>query len=218
MLKILILLLAICLFQVCAVAQNVSATLSGQVRDKQTSSSVPFTHIVGNERQSIANSNGEFSIQVSIGDTLTFSHINFDRYSILISDIPEKDIIIFLNRKENLMKEIVIRDYLPEAEFKQEIVEHEVKYTEAEANAIQNVEFSTLLYKKGYVPEMNSLDNFKNYLKEPQGVTLFSSDPSKGLLKSIKRLSQQSRTNRPFMLRLNKIDTASIDEIRIPKD
>ena len=213
MLKTLILLLAISLLQVCAVAQNVPVTLSGHVRDKQTDAPVSFTHIVGNERQIIANSEGEFSIRVSIGDTLTFSHVNFDRYSVLISDIPEKDIIIFLKKKEHLLKEIIIRDHLPEDEFKQGIVEHEVKYTEAEVNAINNVEFSTVLYKSGYVPEMNSLDNFKNYIKEPQGVTLFSSDPSKGLIRSIKRLNHQKRTLSDQTLILNKTDTVKFNSL-----
>ncbi|WP_422360970.1 carboxypeptidase-like regulatory domain-containing protein [Reichenbachiella sp.] len=213
MLKTLILLLAISLLQFCTVAQNTSATLSGQVKDKESGDPVSFSHIVGNKRQIITNANGEFSIQVDIGDTLTFSHVNFERYSIFIADNPENDIIIFLSKKERLMQEIIIHDYLPEDEFKQEVVEHEVKYTEAEVNAMQNVEFSTLLYKKGYVPEMNSLDNFKNYMKEPQGVSLFSSDPSKGLIKSIQRLSTQNKTHYPNTLNLNKTDTVKFKSL-----
>lgn len=218
MLKTLILLLSLSLPQVSAVAQNISATLLGQVRDKQTGSPVPFTHIVGNKKQIIANADGKFTIPVSIGDTLNFSHVNFDRYSILISDIPEKDIIIFLKKKEHLLKEIIIRDHLPEDEFKQEIVEHEVKYTEAEINAISNVEFSTIMYKQGYVPEMNSLDNFKNYMKEPQGITLFSSDPSKGLIKSFQRLSTEKGTFNKNGLKLNKTksDSLLIKKFNIP--
>lgn len=205
-----ILLIFLCLHGYLSKSQSESKHISGQVLDKMTKDPVPFTHIVGKGRQVITNANGEFSIPVNIGDTLTFSHINFERNSILITDISERKIMIYLNAKENLLKEIVIRDYLPEEEFKQEIIKRKVQYTEDEVNAIQNVEYSTILYKKGYVPEMNSLDNFKNYMKEPQGVTLFSSDPSKGLIKSIQRLSQQDKNSSPNRTWPNKTDTTTI--------
>lgn len=111
------------------------------------------------------------------------------------------------------MQELIIRDYLPEEQLKQEMLEYEVEYTLEEVNAINNVQQSTILYKKGYVPEMNSLDNFKYYMKEPQGVTLFSSNPSKGLIKSLKRLSQQKKNYYPHSLRLNKTDTANFKSL-----
>lgn len=218
MLKTLTLISVLCLLGKQAEAQNNIKVLSGQVVDAQSFLPISFAHIVGNEKQVIADADGNFSISVHIGDTLTFSHINFERYAILISASPLQPIQVYMKKKDYMMDEIVIRDYLLEEELKQQIVEHEVKYTEEEVNAIQNVAFSTLLYKKGYVPEMNSLDNFKNYMKEPQGVSLFSSDPSKGLIKSIQRLSQQNKNSSSDLFRLNKTDTTTIYRFYIPQD
>lgn len=218
MLKTLASLSVLCLLGTQAVAQNTSTMFSGQIVDAERFFPISFAHIVGNETQVIADADGNFSISVHIGDTLTFSHINFERYSLLITASPLQPIRVYMKKKENLMDEIIIRDYLLEEELKQEIVEHEVKYSEEEINAIQNVAFSTLLYKKGYVPEMNSLDNFKNYMKEPQGVSLFSSDPSKGLIKSIQRLSQQNKNSSSNRLRLNQTDTTTIYRFYVPHD
>lgn len=199
-----------------ATAQNSSVSVSGQVFDQQTQVPIPFVHILGRRTQSISDSNGNFSILVKKGDTLTFTHINFERYSIQISKVPERTIPIYLKKKENIMQEIIIRDYLPEEELKQEMINHVVKYSAEEVNALYNVEFSTILYKKGYVPEMNSLDNFKNYIKEPQGVTLFSSDPSKGIIKSIKKLT--NKTYYSGQLKLNKTDTVLIHSFKFSEE
>jgi len=118
-----------------------------------------------------------------------------------------------------VLPELIIREYLPEEELKNEIINHNVTISIEETNAINNVASSTILYLQGYVPEMNSLDNFKNYIKEPQGVTLFSSDPSKGLIKTIKRLSQQSKTFNQSRLNLNNIksDTTQTELFLFPK-
>ncbi|SMD34760.1 CarboxypepD_reg-like domain-containing protein [Reichenbachiella faecimaris] len=212
-------LLAIVLFWSPANAQFSEALFSGQLLDQQTLKPIPFVHIVGVKTQVISNSNGVFSIEIQKGDSLTFSHINFERSSIQISEISDQVIPMYLKKKENLMQEVIIRDYLPEEELKQEMMAYKVPYTVEEINAVNNVEYSTLLYKKGYIPEMNSLDNFKNYMKEPQGVTLFSSDPSKGIIKSIKRPSQQNKSYYSSSLRLNKtkIDTTMIDQFFIQK-
>lgn len=185
----------------------------GQVVDSSSQEPIPFVHVIGSGVQTISDSQGFFSIRIAKGDTLTFSHINFEPYRMCITETTSQIITIRLKRKENLMQEIIVRDYSPEEELKQEMINHVVIYSMEEINAINNVEFSTILYKNGYVPEMNSLDNFKNYMKEPQGVTLFSSDPSKGLIKSIKRLSQQKKTYSPNTMNLNKTDTVKLKSL-----
>lgn len=200
--------------------QGLKSKLSGQLLDHQTQTPIAFVHIVGSVEQTISDSKGMFSISTFKGDTIKFSHINFERYDIKISEIPERTIPIYLTKKETVLQEVIIRDYLLEDELKQEIIAYEVKTSKEEANAVYNVANSTVLYLQGYTPEMNSLDNFKNYIKEPKGVTLFSSDPSKGLIKSIKKLNQQNSYLDPYRLKLNKvkIDTAQILLFKLPNE
>ncbi|MEO9965818.1 MAG: carboxypeptidase-like regulatory domain-containing protein [Reichenbachiella sp.] len=191
-------------------AQISDLRISGQILDAKTHLPIAFAHVLGSTDQVVSDHLGQFSIKVRLGDTLTFSHINFDRYALKVLDRPENRLIIYLSPKENLMKEIIIREYMPEDEFKLEILKHEVQITKEEANAVNNVAYSTMLYRKGYVPEMNSLDNFKNYIKEPRGITLFSSDPNKGLIRSIKKLNQQNKSYNLNGLNLNRVKTDSL--------
>lgn len=193
-----------------ALAQ-LSATFAGQVIDAATGEPIPFVHIVGSNVQAISDYDGFFSLVIEEGDSLVFSHVNFEPYRMYISQLSKSTIAIRLKRKETLMQEIIIRDYLPEAELKQKMIEHEVIYTIEEINAVNNVAYSTILYKKGYIPEMNSLDNFKNYMKEPQGVTLFSTNPSKGIIKTIQRLRSKHNSYPEHDLKPIKLDTAYIN-------
>ena len=186
-------------------AQSEKGILSGKILDYKNQEPIPFVHVKGSISQTITNSNGHFSIQMLKGDTLTFSHLNYQRYNIQINSLPDYDILIHLDPKENIMDEVIINEYLPEEELKQEMIDHEVNYSTEEINAVQNVSQSTMLYKMGYVPHMNSLDNFKDYIKGPQGVTLFSSDPSKGLIKSLKNINKINYS----LKNLNRVKTDS---------
>lgn len=199
-------------------AQNSGTLWSSQIVDKETHLPISFVHVIGAHEQVISDSKGVFSIQIQVGDTIRFSHINFERYGILVSGTSSIPTHIYLTKKENLLQEIIIHDYLPEEEFKQEIVEHEIGHTVEEVNAINNVAYSTMLYKKGYVPQMNSLDNFKNYIKEPQGVALLSSNPSKGLIKSFKKLKPADGSLSQSKMKLNriKIDSLLVNHFLIP--
>ncbi|MEP1780243.1 hypothetical protein [Reichenbachiella sp.] len=218
MLKKLLLIFAAVVQWTHSTAQDSGFKLYGQIQDKQSHSPIGFVHVIGSSEQVVSDQSGLFSITFQVGDTITFSHINFDRYAVRITDSGKQALIILLSPKENLMQEIIIRDYLAEEDLKREIVEREVKYSVEEVNAINNIAFSTVLYKKGYVPEMNSLDNFKNYMKEPQGITLFSSNPSKGLIRSIKKLKQQKNSFGQSELKLNRVktDTLLINQFLTP--
>lgn len=193
---------------------------TGQILDKENQSPISFVHIVGAERATISDAEGRFSIQIQVGDTIQFSHINYERYAVVIWVASERPVKVYLSRKENLMPEIVIHDYMPLEEFKKELTRREVKKSVEEVNASYNAEFSTLLFKYGYTPEMNSLDNFKDYVKEPQGATLFSSNPSRGLLRSLRQLRDQRTVFDRSHLKLNKIKNDSIQakEFRIPRE
>lgn len=192
---------------------------TGQVLDQETQAPIPFVHIVGADEGAISDAEGLFSIQVTVGDTVQFSHINYERYAVLIWIASERPVKVYLSRKENLMPEIVIRDYMPLDEFKQEIAKREAKHSVEEVNASYNMEFSTLLFRYGYTPEMNSLDNFKDYVRDPQEATLISSNPSRGLLRSLRVLRNQNGLFDRSQLKLNKTKNDSIrtERQRLPK-
>ena len=194
----------------CVNAQSQNENFLGLLLDAQSHEPIAFAHVIGSDESAISDHLGYFSVKANIGDTIQISHVNYERYALRVERLTGKRLIIYLFTKDHMMKEIVIRNYMSEDELKEKIVEHEIEPTIEEINATNNVAYSNLLFLKGYVPEMNSLDNFKNYIQEPKGVTFFSTGPSRGLIRSLKKLSKTRSGLRMGQQKTTEIELDSI--------
>ena len=85
--------------------------LSGTLRSRQDSSSIGYAHIYSSHLKNftVSNQKGEFSIEVSVGDTLIFSDIRHSIYILTISQKPSQDsVTVWMYPRTYLLEEITI--------------------------------------------------------------------------------------------------------------
>lgn len=159
----------------------------GQVFNLQTREPIPFAHIVSAKLGTTTNLDGKFRIPAHAGDTLLITHVNYEPLRVMITS---DSMNIYLRPGDVLLDEIIIGLLPSEDQFKKRLLESRVAPTKEEAAATQTMHLAKILFLSGYTPEMSSYDNYKEYSRDPQGVSIFSSDPSKGLIKSIQNISR----------------------------
>ena len=107
---------------------------------------------------------------------------------------------LFLTSRDLLLHEVVVRGLPTENQFKRQLLKVNLPPSQEETNAHANVAIARRLYLAGYVPLMDSRDNYQWQLQELKEITLFSSRPTKGLPKALRDLfrSNQLRTPTPM--------------------
>ena len=178
------------------VAQSQEKVIQGIVKDQQTLQVVPAVHVVTSRQGTFSDRKGAFSLVATPSDTITLSHVNYQSYY-LPTDAIKDTLLIFLHPRDLLLQEVVVRGLPTEEQFRNELLRISLAPNREEMHAIANVAYAQQLYLSGYVPSMNSQDNYQWQLRQPHGITLFSSGPTKGLLKAIKNLSRRQRLSIP---------------------
>jgi len=89
--------------------------------------------------------------------------------------------------KINLLDEVVIST-MTESEFKQKILETTPQLTLEEEAALENIRIINQRAKFASPLPMGSYEAYRDFLKGPQGIVIFSSNGSKGLVKAIKNI------------------------------
>ncbi|WPP53011.1 carboxypeptidase-like regulatory domain-containing protein [Catalinimonas niigatensis] len=172
----------------------------GEVKDAQSYEAVSIANISIARQGTYTDLDGHFSFTVKANDTIHITHINYYPYDLMIQDIAQDTLQIFLIPRINTMREVVIRGMPSEEAFKQEMLQLEVKPTIEEIQAKANVNFARQYFLSGYVPQMNSDDNHNWYVAGPQGVTLFSSGPSGGLFRALHNVNRSNRFLKPIRM------------------
>jgi len=170
-------------------AQSQEQVVCGFVKDQQTMESVPSVHVVGAREGTFSDQNGYFRILAFPRDTLRFSHINYQVHTGL-ADSSSDTIRVFLQTNDLLLKEVTVRGLPSEERFKRQLLRTRPTISAEEINARTNFAYTHQLFLSGYVPTMNSEDNYRWHSQEPQGITLFSSGPTGGLIKAFRNLSR----------------------------
>lgn len=187
--------------------------------DAQTLKPIPFVTVISSNIGSSSNLEGLFSLSTGIGDSIYFSHVNYYQKIIHTENFSIDPIAIYLSPKDVLLDEIIVNGLPTEVKLKKQILQTRIQPGKEEVNATNNIFNSRLLYLSGYEPEMNELDNYRNFIQGPQEVTFFSTNSSRGLLKTFKNMSR-NRThfkrpyktrNPPILNELNKFN--KIDEV-----
>jgi hypothetical protein len=165
------------------------ALLQGTVIDSASSLPVPQVNVWANHTNTISDAGGNFSLVVSPGDTLHFSHISYcDRVVRVDSKNRDVNIKVSLRQKIRLLREVKIYSYLSERAFKQKIIETTRLLSREEEMAKINSAIISYLARYAPTSPMDAYDNYIDYMKGPQGVVIFSSSPSKGLIRAFKNI------------------------------
>ncbi len=170
-------------------AQSQEQVVCGFVKDQQTMESVPSVHVVGAREGTFSDQNGYFRILAFPRDTLRFSHINYQTHTVLANSFSDT-IRVFLRTNDFLLKEVTVRGLPSEERFKRQLLRTRPTISAEEINARTNFAYTHQLFLSGYVPTMNSEDNYRWHSQEPQGITLISSGPTGGLIKAFRNLSR----------------------------
>ena len=105
--------------------------LSGQIVDEEEGNTVPYVTIANISKQvmTVSDEEGEFSITFDRNDTIEFSALGFNKYTLNLKDSLASDefyIKILLSQKTYELKPVSIYAYKDEVSFKKAILEMEV--------------------------------------------------------------------------------------------
>jgi len=169
-------------------------TLRGTVIDSATNLPIPQVNIWTNHSNTISDAEGNFSLFVPQGDTVHFSHVSY--HGLIMkhdSNIPATLITIALTQKIRLLSEVQVYSYLSETDFRQKIIQTTPVLTREEEIVQINSKIINYMYRYAPTFPMNANDNYIEYMKGPQPVVIFSSKPSKGLVRAIKNVLTPSQ-------------------------
>ncbi|WKN41669.1 carboxypeptidase-like regulatory domain-containing protein [Tunicatimonas pelagia] len=182
------LLISSCFVMSALTAQSQERVVCGIVKDQLTLEPVSSVHVIGAREGTFSDQNGYFLIHTFPTDTLRFSHINYQTHTVL-ADSSSDTIRVFLQTNDFLLKEVTVLGLPSEERFKRQLLRTRPTITTEEIHARTNFAYSHQLFLSGYVPTMNSEDNYRWHIQEPRGITLFSSGPTGGLIKAFRNLS-----------------------------
>jgi hypothetical protein len=178
-----------------AAAQE-TTILKGKVIDADTKTVLSSAQVQSGISAVVTNNNGYFALSAEVGDSVLLSHIGYEDRWINFSAHDRDTLLIELKQSTTVLGQITISDIPTEDELKGKILQTEVVISREEENARQNLQDARTLYSMGYRPEMNALDNFKEFIKPPSGFIFFSSKGG-GLIGAIKNLSNPTSTKIP---------------------
>ena len=163
--------------------------LTGVVWDAESFQPIPYANVYTTKAGTFTDLNGEYRIRINANDTLTISHISYQSQTSAISGNIENQ-FFWLKPLMNTLSEVIIRPLPSEQDMKGIILQTKTEQSLQNIYGVQNLKTIQNMYWGGYKPEMNSMDNYLNYRRGPQGVSFFSTSPNRGLgrvLKNIRR-------------------------------
>ena len=166
-----------------------SLVLTGVVWDAESFQPVPYANVYTSKLGTFTDLNGEFRIRITVNDTLTISHISYQSQTVVISGNIENQ-FFWLKPLMNTLQNVIIRPLPAEEDLKGIILNTQTEKSPSLIRGSKNLKTIQSMNWSGYHLEMNSLDNYLNYNRGPQGVSFFSTSPNRGLgrvLKNIRR-------------------------------
>ncbi|MBR09813.1 MAG: hypothetical protein CMP48_19265 [Rickettsiales bacterium] len=210
--KIVALLISLIIIPLISEAQQ---QVIGRILEESTLSPIPFAHIRTDSIGTISNKEGWFQIIADSKDTIWVSHVNYVQKPLTLVHTNDT-LTVYLTPAITKLNEVIISQFPSEEKLKSELIKHDVPMSQEEYSAKQNMKLATMIYLSGYTPKMTSWDNYNEFIRGPQGVSIFSSDPSKGLFKSIRNLSKKNYFHYNTQIKLD--STLSLFKLRKPLD
>ena len=96
--------------------------------------------------------------------------------------------MIVLSPKITILKEIIVTSLPTETEFRNSVLETVPQLSMEEEIAQENISILNQATKVAMPLPMDSYQSYRDYIKGPQGVVIFSSNRSKGLVRALKNI------------------------------
>ncbi|WP_186757300.1 carboxypeptidase-like regulatory domain-containing protein [Echinicola salinicaeni] len=168
-------------------AQEAEVMVSGKVVDAKTGQGIPVVRISSSLARVSSNEQGEFSIKAKVGDKLSFVHLSYETAHFNVKTNDEK-LEIVLSERVLELREFEVSDFPSEQAFKEAIMNSNLDHAK-ERNMLENNLQTVMKIKDlGYQHDFSSYNTLLKNVNTNGGVTLFSSNPSLGLLGAFKKL------------------------------
>jgi len=162
--------------------------LKGMVMDAVTLEPLPYTHILRNyESGTRPDQFGHFEVTVNHLDTISVSHVSYITHNQVVKYVNEQDTLIwtiFLEKELKTLGPITVSPFPTTLnDFKRLILDSNVNHPAQNFSRQQKaITFDMILGPKV------SYDAYENYrrINQPQGFTIFSTGPSKGIGRALK--------------------------------
>jgi hypothetical protein len=151
---------------------NLSRRIDGKVTADFSSVEGIYVVNTSSEKITTTNSEGYFSIEAKVGDTLMLSAMNFKELKIVLSesDFSKKSLVVSMEPIVNELKEVIVRNSSISAESLGIIPYGQKKYTPAERKIFTatsgKIKFFNLTFSLGLDPILNHFSGRTNMLKK----------------------------------------------------
>ncbi|QDH78373.1 carboxypeptidase-like regulatory domain-containing protein [Echinicola soli] len=170
-----------------AVAQE-EKEITGKVVDKSTLEPVSVVRISSSLERISTDDHGKFTIRAKVGDSLTFVHLTYQPLTMVANGDDNQFQLIQLEERTLEMREFEVTGMPSEQTFKEAILNTTADHA-MEMNMMQrNVNMIMIIKDLSYFHDYSSYDMLLKNINQEGGVTLFSSNPSMGLISTFKRL------------------------------
>ena len=161
--------------------------VNGVLLDSISQQPISSAHIWTKHFNTTSNADGSFFLLVQTNDSIHTSHVSYNTLIIAAHSVNSKTPTrILMTQRVVVLKEVSVSRVMSEDDFRKKIAETKLIESEEEQNAKANL--AALNYYIKSIPQMsmNANENYREYMKGPQGVTIFSSNGQKGLIKAIR--------------------------------
>ena len=180
--------LLFCLCYVIGYSQNQKtgySEIKGMLVDSLTALPISSAHIRTSSFKTVSNADGSFSIFVLLNDSVHFSHVGYHDLVISSDQLSHPTpITVAMIQKVTLLGTVNVYA-LTEAKFRKEVLETTPVESQEEQNAKTNMAVLNYYIKSLPQLKMTEAENYREYMKGPQGVTIISSN-GQGLIKAVR--------------------------------
>jgi hypothetical protein len=173
----------------------------GVVIDSLYQLPISDVHITTTRYGTISAENGTFSLLLSSGDSLHFSHVGYKPFVFVYYAGIHNTLKIALIPKVRILKEIKVLPFDSEDAFKTKLLEGDAMETREVEAAKENSAKLKGLGAFGPPPPVTNQSRFEDALAGPQGVTFFSSKSGMGILKLFKDEKRHEASYRPSKIK-----------------
>lgn len=190
-------LLLSCLSAFSQVDDDSSVRVFGVVIDSLYQLPISDVHVSTKRYGTISAENGIFSLLLSSGDSLYFTHVNYQPFVFVYYAGIHNHLKIALIPRVRILKEIRVLPFDTEEAFKAKLMEGDAVESMEVKTAKENSAKLKGLGAYAPPPPLNNLGRFEAALEGPQGVTFFSSKSGKGIFEIIKGEKKHEASYRP---------------------
>lgn len=169
----------------------------GVVIDSVYQLPISDVHISTKRYGTVSAENGIFSLLLSSGDSLYFTHVSYKPFVFVYYAGIHNHLKIALIPKIRILKEVRVLPFDTEEAFKSKLLEGDAAESLEVEAAKENSAKLKGLGAYAPPPPLNNLGRFEAALEGPQGFTFFSSKSGKGLFEIIKGQKNHDASYRP---------------------